>query len=81
MTARVAVLAASLALICALAVLTLRVAVREGLDVLVALSLLVLCLLASACSGRWRRRDGTSRRWASRSSPRVAAGVTGVAGR
>ncbi|MGE5636373.1 MAG: hypothetical protein ACM3UV_05465 [Nocardioidaceae bacterium] len=51
MSARAAVLAASVALICALAVLTVRVAVREGLDVLVALSLLVLGLLAVGVLG------------------------------
>jgi hypothetical protein len=49
--ARTLVLAGSLGIICLLAVLTVRVAVREGIDVLVLLSFLVLALLGFGVLG------------------------------
>jgi hypothetical protein len=51
LTARNAVLAAALALIGLLAFLTLRVAIDEGIDVLVILSLIVLALLGFGVLG------------------------------
>jgi hypothetical protein len=49
--ARTIVLAASLAMICLLAFLTISVAVREGVDVLVVLSLIILVLLGFGVLG------------------------------
>jgi hypothetical protein len=49
--ARTLVLAASLAMICLLAFLTISVAVREGIDVLVVLSLIILALLGFGVLG------------------------------
>ena len=51
MTARNAVLVAAVALIGALAFLTLRVAIEHGVDVLVVLSLIVLALLGFGVLG------------------------------
>lgn len=51
MTTRNAVLAAALALIGLLAFLTLRVAIDEGVDVLVVISLIVLALLGFGVLG------------------------------
>jgi hypothetical protein len=48
---RTLVLAASLAIICLLGFLTVSVAVREGIDVLVVLSLIVLALLGFGVLG------------------------------
>jgi hypothetical protein len=45
------VLGASLALICLLAFLTLQVAIREGVDVLIVVSLVVLALLGFGVLG------------------------------
>jgi hypothetical protein len=49
--ARTLVLAGSLVLICLLAFLTVSVAAREGIDVLVVLSLVILALLAFGVLG------------------------------
>jgi hypothetical protein len=49
--ARTAVLAASLAIIGLLAVLTMRVAIREGVDILVVISLFVLVILGVGVLG------------------------------
>jgi hypothetical protein len=49
--ARVLVLIASLSIICLLAFLTVSVALREGIDVLVVLSLIVLALLGFGVLG------------------------------
>jgi hypothetical protein len=49
--ARTLVLIASLSIICLLAFLTLSVAVREGVDILVILSLIVLALLGFGVLG------------------------------
>jgi hypothetical protein len=49
--ARTLVLAGSLAIICLLGVLTVSVAVREGIDVLVLLSFVVLALLGFGVLG------------------------------
>ena len=49
--ARTFVLIASLGIICLLAFLTVRVALREGVDILVILSLLVLALLGFGVLG------------------------------
>jgi hypothetical protein len=49
--ARNFVLAASLAIICLLAFLTISVAVREGIDVLVVLSVIILALLGFGIFG------------------------------
>jgi hypothetical protein len=49
--ARTLVLFASLSIICLLAFLTVTVAVREGIDVLVVLSLIVLALLGFGVLG------------------------------
>jgi len=49
--ARTLVLGASLAIICLLGVLTVSVAVREGIDVLVLLSFVVLALLGFGVLG------------------------------
>ncbi len=49
--ARTFVLAASLAIICLLAVLTISVAVRDGIDVLVVLSVIILALLGFGILG------------------------------
>jgi hypothetical protein len=49
--ARTIVLAASLAMICLLAFLTISGAVREGIDVLVVLSLIILALLGFGVLG------------------------------
>jgi len=51
LTARNAVLVAAVALIGALAFLTLRVAIEHGVDVLVVLSLIVLALLGFGVLG------------------------------
>ena len=51
MTARNFALAASLVLICLIAFLTLSVAVDQGVDVLVVVSLIVLALLAFGVLG------------------------------
>jgi hypothetical protein len=51
LTTRNAVLAAALALIGLLAFLTLRVAIDEGVDVLVVISLIVLALLGFGVLG------------------------------
>ena len=53
--ARTLVLVASLSIICLLAFLTVTVAVREGIDILVILSLIVLARWASGCWARWAR--------------------------
>ena len=49
--ARTLLLIASLSIICQLAFLTLSVAVREGVDILVILSLIVLALLGFGVLG------------------------------
>ena len=49
--ARTFVLAASLAIICLLAFLTISVAVRDGIDVLVVLSVIILALLGVGVLG------------------------------
>ena len=49
--ARALVLIASLAIICLLAFLTVSVAVREGVDILVVLSIIVLALLGFGVLG------------------------------
>ncbi len=49
--ARTIVLAVSLAMICLLAFLTISVAVREGIDVLVVLSVIILALLGFGVLG------------------------------
>jgi hypothetical protein len=49
--ARTLVLGASLALICLLAFLTLRVATEDGIDVLVVVSFVILALLAFGVIG------------------------------
>jgi hypothetical protein len=49
--ARSFVLAASLAIICLLAFLTISVAVRDGIDVLVVVSVIILALLAFGVLG------------------------------
>ena len=49
--ARTLVLIASLSIICLLAFLTVTVAVREGIDILVVLSLIVLALLGFGVLG------------------------------
>jgi hypothetical protein len=49
--ARAFVLAASLAIICLLAFLTISVAVREGIDVLVVVSVIILALLGFGVLG------------------------------
>ncbi len=49
--ARMLVLLASLSIICLLAFLTVSVALREGIDVLVVLSLIVLALLGFGVLG------------------------------
>ncbi len=49
--ARTLVLIASLSIICLLAFLTISVAVREGVDILVILSLIVLALLGFGVLG------------------------------
>jgi hypothetical protein len=49
--ARTFVLAASLAIICLLAFLTISVAVRDGIDVLVVVSVIILALLAFGVLG------------------------------
>ena len=49
--ARTLVLGASLALICLLAFLTLRVATEDGIDVLVVVSFVILALLALGVIG------------------------------
>jgi hypothetical protein len=49
--ARTLVLIASLSMICLLAFLTVTVAVREGIDILVVLSLVVLALLGFGVLG------------------------------
>ena len=49
--ARMLVLIASLSIICLLAILTVSVAVREGIDILVVLSLIVLALLGFGVLG------------------------------
>ncbi len=51
MNTRAAALGASLALICLLAILTITVAVRNGVDILVVVSLLVLALLGFGVVG------------------------------
>jgi hypothetical protein len=51
MTARNLVLAASLVLICLLGFLTLTVMFREGIDILVLVSLLILALLGFGVLG------------------------------
>jgi hypothetical protein len=51
MVARTIVLGACLALICLLGFLTLTVAVNEGVDILVVLSLIVLALLGFGVLG------------------------------
>jgi hypothetical protein len=51
MTARTLVLGGSLVLICLLGYLTVSVMVREGVDVLVLVSLLILALLAFGVLG------------------------------
>ena len=48
---RTFVLAASLAIICLLAFLTISVAVRDGIDVLVILSVIILALLGFGILG------------------------------
>ncbi|MET0972658.1 MAG: hypothetical protein ABWY95_04475 [Thermoleophilaceae bacterium] len=49
--ARIFVLAASLAIICLLAFLTISVAVRDGIDVLVVVSVIILALLGFGVLG------------------------------
>jgi hypothetical protein len=49
--ARTFVLAASLAMICLLAFLTISVAVRDGVDVLVVVSVIILALLGFGVLG------------------------------
>ena len=49
--ARTFVLAASLAIICLLAFLTISVAIREGIDVLVVVSVIILALLGFGILG------------------------------
>ena len=49
--ARTFVLAASLAIICLLAFLTISVAVRDGIDVLVVVSVIILALLGVGVLG------------------------------
>jgi hypothetical protein len=49
--ARMLVLIASLSMICLLAFLTVSVALREGIDILVVLSLIVLALLGFGVLG------------------------------
>jgi hypothetical protein len=49
--ARIFVLAASLAMICLLAFLTISVAVRDGIDVLVVVSVIILALLGFGVLG------------------------------
>jgi hypothetical protein len=49
--ARTFVLAASVAIICLLAFLTISVAVREGIDVLVVVSVIILALLGFGILG------------------------------
>ena len=49
--ARIFVLAASLAIICLLAFLTISVAVRDGIDVLVVVSVIILALLGVGVLG------------------------------
>jgi hypothetical protein len=49
--ARTLVLGCSLAIICLLAFLTISVAVREGIDILVVLSIIVLALLGIGVLG------------------------------
>ena len=49
--ARTLVLAASLAMICLLAFLTISVAVRDGIDVLVVVSVIILALLGFGVLG------------------------------
>ena len=49
--ARAFVLAASLAIICLLAFLTISVAVRDGIDVLVVVSVIILALLGFGVLG------------------------------
>jgi hypothetical protein len=49
--ARTFVLAASLAIICLLAFLTISVAVRDGIDVLVVVSVIILALLGFGVLG------------------------------
>jgi uncharacterized membrane protein len=49
--ARTFVLAASMAIICLLAFLTISVAVREGIDVLVVVSVIILALLGFGILG------------------------------
>jgi hypothetical protein len=49
--ARNAVLGASLVIIVLLAVLTLRVAIREGVDILVVISLMILIILGVGVLG------------------------------
>jgi hypothetical protein len=49
--ARTFVLAASLAMICLLAFLTISVAVRDGIDVLVVVSVIILALLGFGVLG------------------------------
>jgi hypothetical protein len=49
--ARTLVLAGSLAIICLLAFLTVSVAVREGIDILVVVSIIVLALLGIGILG------------------------------
>ncbi len=49
--ARIFVLAASLAIICLLAFLTISVAIRDGIDVLVVLSVIILALLGFGILG------------------------------
>ncbi len=51
MSARNAALAASLALICMLGFLTLYVAIEDGVDILVILSLVILALLGFGVLG------------------------------
>ena len=47
--ARTLVLGGSLVIICLLAFLTISVAVRDGIDILVVVSVIMLALLGSAC--------------------------------
>jgi hypothetical protein len=51
MVTRTLVLGASLVIICLLAFLTVSVAIREGVDVLIVLSLIVLALLGFGVLG------------------------------
>jgi hypothetical protein len=57
MTVRDAVLAVALVFIAGFAYLTLRVLVTEGLDILVAVSLLVLAMLGFGVLGALTSRD------------------------